>query len=367
MLGEVTADLVDLFGIDTVRVGLPGNIFGFRNDDWKLWTMWDGTPVLVPGAFPTEPEPNGDLLIYPGGDRTAPPCAHMPKGGFYFDVIVRQEPLDDEHLDPADNLEEFEAIDDEALEYLRSEIERLAPSGRALIAEFGGATSFGDIAVVPGPMLRHPRGIRDPEQWYMSYITRPAYIKEVFDRQCDIGLANLAKIHASVGNALTAVFLTGADFGTQLGPLISPKTYRDLLQPVHARLNDWVHCNTQWKTLIHSCGSIWRLLDDITDSGFDILNPVQTSAAGMDPQALKDRYGDRLTFWGGGIDTQHVLPFGSPDEVREMVRERLRVFGAGGGFVFNTIHNIQAQVPVANLVALFRAVNDYRGYPMAVA
>jgi hypothetical protein len=291
----------------------------------------------------------------------------MPRGGFYFDVIVRQEPLDDAHLDPDDNLEEFAAIDNQTLQYLRSEVERLVPTGRALIAEFGGATSFGDIAVVPGPMLRHPRGIRDPEEWYMSYVTRPAYIKEVFERQCDIGLNNLARVHSTVGNTLTAVCLTGADFGTQVGPLISPKTYRDLFQPVHARLNDWVHSNTQWKTLIHSCGSIWRLLDDIADSGFDILNPVQTSAAGMDPQALKDRYGDRLTFWGGGIDTQHVLPFGSPEDVRQMVRDRMRVFGAGGGFVFNAIHNIQAGVPVANLMALFTAVNEYRGYQMVEA
>ena len=362
MLGEVTPDLLDSLGVDAVRVGLPTNIYGFRNEDWKPWTTFDGTPVLVPSAFPTEPEPNGDLFMHPRGDRSAPPCARMPTNGLYFDSIMRQDPIDEALLDPADNVEDFGPIDDGALEYVRSEVERLAPTGRALIGDFGG-TSFGDAAFVSGPALAHPHGVRDLEEWYMSLVTRPDYVREVFERQCEIGLANLAKIHAVVGDALTAVFLAGTDFGSQKGPLISPKTYRGLFQPFHARVNDWVHTHTHWKAFIHSCGSVWRLLDDITDAGFDVLNPVQTSADGMDPQRLKDRYGDRLSFWGGGIDTQRVLPFGSPEEVRDMVRERMRIFGTGGGFVFNTVHNIQARVPVVNVVAMFEAVNECRSYP----
>jgi uroporphyrinogen-III decarboxylase len=160
------------------------------------------------------------------------------------------------------------------------------------------------------------------------------------------------------------IFVTGTDFGAQQGPFISPKLYRDLFKPFHVRVNDWIHANTAWKSFIHSCGSIWRLLDDIVDAGFDVLNPVQTSAADMDPAALKATYGDRVTFWGGGIDTQRVLPFGTPDEVRAMVSERMPIFGSGGGFVFNTIHNLQARVPVENIVALYDAVNEYRSYPL---
>jgi hypothetical protein len=364
MLGEVMPDLLDAIGADVVRVALPTNIYGFRNDDWKPWTAFDGTPVLVPGGFPTDPDSRGDLLMYPQGDRSAPPCARMPKDGFYFDSIIRQDPLDEAYLDVANNLEEFEPIAPEVLEYLRREVERLAPSGRALIGEFGGM-SFGDVAFVPGPTLRHPRGVRDLEHWYMSYVTHPDYVAEVFERQCNIAIDNLERIHAVVGDALTAVFTSGADLGTQRGPFISPKTYRRLFQPAHAHLNQWIHTHTGWKTFIHSCGSIWRLLDDIVDAGFDVLNPVQTSAAEMDPAALKDRYGERVTFWGGGIDTQRILPFGTPDDVRSMVRDRMQVFGRGGGFVFNTVHNIQAQVPVPNLVALFEAVDQYRPYPMA--
>jgi hypothetical protein len=362
MLGEVTPDLLDYLGVDAVRVGLPNNIYGFRNDDWKPWTTFDGTPVLVPGQFPTEPEPNGDLLMYPKGDRSALPCARMPAHGFYFDSITRQEHLDEEHLDPADNLEEFAFVDDAGLKHVHDEVERLGATGRALLGEFGG-TSFGDAAFVPGPTLADPRGVRDLAQWYMFLVSEPGYVREIFERQCDIGLANLARIHDTVGDALSAVFITGTDLGMQTGPFISPKTYRTLFQPVHARVNEWVHTHTKWKTFIHSCGSIWKLLDDIADAGFDALNPVQTSAADMGPQALKDRYGERITFWGGGIDTQRVLPFGSPEDVRAMVRERMRIFGAGGGFVFNTIHNVQARVPIGNIVALYEAVNEYRSYP----
>jgi len=160
---------------------------------------------------------------------------------------------------------------------------------------------------------------------------------------------------------VAAVFVTGTDFGTQSGPFISPKTYRDLYMPFHKEVNGWVHRNTTWKTFIHSCGSVVQLIPDFIEAGFDILNPVQTSAAGMDPQGLKNQFGEWLTFWGGGVDTQQVLPFGKPEEVRAQVHERMSIFGKGGGFVFNAIHNVQARVPVENLLALYQAVKDYRG------
>ena len=154
--------------------------------------------------------------------------------------------------------------------------------------------------------------------------------------------------------------MTGTDFGHQNGPFIGPQAYRDLYQPFHKALNDWIHAHTNWKTFIHSCGSVVALIDDFIDAGFDILNPVQCSAAGMDPQGLKDRFGDRLTFWGGGVDTQHTLPFGTPEEVRDEVRERLRIFGTGGGYVFNPIHNVQVRTPQENLKALYDAVAEFR-------
>jgi hypothetical protein len=227
--------------------------------------------------------------MYPEGDMSVPPSARMPKNGFYFEAIERQDPIDDEHLNVEDNLEEFGTITDAELEHITREVEQLHPSGRAILGNFGG-TGFGDIAKVPGMNLKHPKGIRDVEEWYISLGQRPGYIYEVFERQCDIGLQNLAKVHEAIGDRIAAVFVSGADFGAQQGPFISPSMYRKLFKPVHTRVSLWIHENTKWKSFIHSCGSIWRLLDDIVGAGFDALNPVQTSAADMDPAALKEKY-----------------------------------------------------------------------------
>jgi len=358
MLGEIAPDLMDALGVDVVGLVGPRGLFGFENEDWKPWTTFDGTPVLVPGAFNTESEPNGDVLMYPEGDRSAPPSGRMPKGGYYFDTIVRQEPIDEKNLNVEDNLQEFGPISDEDLDHFAQETRRLhAQSDRAILATFGG-TAFGDIALVPAPWLKHPKGIRDIEEWYISTATRFDYVYEVFERQCEIGLQNLAKLNYMVGDAVTAVFVTGTDFGTQNGPFISPATYRKLYQPFHRRVNDWIHEHTPWKSFCHSCGSVAALLPDLCDAGFDILNPVQCSAADMDPRTLKDRFGRRISFWGGGVDTQRTLPFGTPQQVRREVQERIAIFGRGGGFVFNTVHNVQANTPAENLLALYEAVRE---------
>ena len=364
MLGEIDTDLMDTLGIDVIGLGGTRTLFGFKNEDWKPWTTFDGTPVLVPEGFNTKAEPNGDILMYPEGDRSAPPSGRMPKDGWFFDTIIRQVPIDDKKLNVEDNLEEFGPVSDEELEHLRVETERLyTGTDKAILANFGG-TSFGDIALVPAPWLKHPKGIRDIEEWYISTVSRRDYVYRIFERQCEIGVANLNKIYPAVGNRVSATFVTGTDFGMQTGPFISPETYRELYMPFHKRVNDWIHENTKWKTFIHTCGSVRALLEDFIKAGFDILNPVQCSAAHMDPSQLKREFGKRIVFWGGGVDTQHTLPFGTLDEVRREVRQRLKIFGTGGGFVFNTIHNIQARVPVENLLAMFETLRDCGSYPV---
>lgn len=359
MLGEIAPDLMKALGVDVIGIGGPRNMFGFRNEGWKEWRLFDGTPVLVPEAFNTVPEASGDILMYPEGDTSLRPCGRMPKDGFYFDTIIRQDPIDDSKLDVEDNLQEFTSISDADLDWYRAETARLAETDKAVIGSFGG-TAFGDIALVPGQWLRHPRGIRDVAEWYASTLCRRDYVYEVFECQCDIALGNLEKIYTIVGGLVVGVFVTGTDFGTQHGPFISREAYRDLYMPFHKRVNDWMHKNTPWKSFIHSCGSIRALMDDFIEAGFDILNPVQCSACNMDPQELKEHYGDRLTFWGGGVDTQQALPFGTPEEVAAQVRERVRIFGQGGGFVFNTIHNVQARVPLENLLALYNTFSECR-------
>jgi uroporphyrinogen-III decarboxylase len=156
------------------------------------------------------------------------------------------------------------------------------------------------------------------------------------------------------------VFLTGTDFGTQRGLFISKGAYREMFKPYHVRINRFIHQRSTWQTFIHSCGAVYELLPEFIEAGFDILNPVQCSAVGMDAPTLKKEFGPHLTFWGGGVNTQQTLPFGTPDEVYREARERIEIFGAGGGFVFNAVHNIQGPTPAANIQAMFRAIKESR-------
>jgi len=360
MLGLVEDDLQQAMGLDVEGVFPRKTMFGFPNRDWKPWRMPDGLEVLVSAEFRTTTAPNGDILIHPEGDRTAPPSARMPNDGYFFDTIIRQEPIDEDNLDPEDNLEEFQHIEDEDVEYFRREVAQAKATGRAVMANFGG-TAFGDIALVPAPFLKNPRGIRDISEWYMSITTRRDYIHRIFDRQCDIAIANLHKIHQAVSDDVDAVFLCGTDFGTQNSTFCSTATFRDLYFPYYKRLNDWIHRHTTWKCFKHSCGSVARFIPSFIEAGFDILNPVQCSAKDMGADRLKAAYGEKLTFWGGGIDTQRILPFGSPAEVKAQVKQRCEIFAAKGGFVFNTIHNVQAKTPVRNLIAMLEAVREFNG------
>jgi hypothetical protein len=359
MLGEITEDLREKLGADCVGLWRKKNNFGFKNENWKPWKLFDGTPVLVPGKFNTKVEKNGDVYQYPEGDISVLPSARMPKGGYYFDAIIRKLPIDDDKLNVEDNLEEFSIIDEEEIEYIEQQADYLyRNTGFAIMASFGG-TGFGDIARVPGLQLKNPKGIRDIQEWYISLLTRKNYIYEVFARQCEIALENFKKIYQSVSNKISVVFISGTDFGTQRGLFISKDMYRELFKPFHRKINDWVHKNTNWKTFIHSCGAIEPLIPQFIDAGFDILNPVQLSAEGMDAVYLKKKYGNKIVFWGGGVDTQKTLPFGTSEEVKEQVDKRLKVFMEGGGFVFNAVHNIQAKTPIENIISMLDVVRGH--------
>ncbi len=359
MLGEIDDALKDAMGIDTEQVLAPDTLFGFANEDWKEWrTPW-GQDVLVPGGFEVRPD-GEDLLIFPQGDVTAPPSGRMPGGGYYFDSIIRQDPIVEEELDPSDNLEEFGRLSDRELDHFRREVERIRCSGRSAAIVVPGA-GLGDIALVPAPFFKRPKGIRDVEEWYVSLVARQNYIREVFESQTERTLENLELLFDVIGNTVDVAMVCGTDFGTQSSTFCSLDTFESLYAPYYRRVNDWIHTNTEWKTFKHSCGAIEGFMDAFINSGFDIINPVQLSAAGMDAEELKARYGDRITFWGGGVDTQKTLPFGAPEEVREEVLSRCGILSRDGGYVFNAIHNVQAKTPVENIAAMIDAVGELRG------
>lgn len=361
MLGEIEDDLRDALGVDTVGVAPLYNMYGFKNSDYKEWkTPW-GQEVLVPRDFNVQNEPAGNgILIYPEGDITAPASGHLPDGGYFFDTIIRQEDYDEDELDeldPVENLEEFGLFAEEILDHYEESVKNAAAGGRSVTLTMAGA-ALGDIALVPAPFLKYPKGIRDVEEWYVSTAIRDDYVYDVFEKQTDFSLENIKKVFERVGNTVDTVFLCGTDFGTQNSTFCSPDKFRELWMPHYKRMTRWIHENTEWKVFKHSCGAIFPLIDGLLESGFDILNPVQISAEGMDPLQLKNIYGERAIFWGGGVDTQKTLPFGTPEDVRKEVIRNCEILGKDGGFVFNSVHNIQALTPVENLVAMFEALRD---------
>lgn len=358
MLGEIDDELRAALGIDVVGTPPRTSILGTEAKDWKPFTLFDGTPCLVPGQMNLTPAPDGGWLMYPEGDTTVPASAHMPEGGYFFDAIIRQEPIDEERLDPEANTEEFGLLKPEDIAYFQKRKKWFAQR-----QEFGAmliipGTGFGDIALVPAPFLKHPQGIRDVTEWYISTKTRRDYVWKIFERQCAVGLQNLHTLIDLFGDLVQVALITGTDFGTQRGPFISVPSYRDLFKPFHQRVNDLIHRRTKWKTFIHSCGSIYQLIPDFIGAGFDVLNPVQCSATDMDPARLKREFGQDLVFWGGGVDTQKTLPFGTPDEVYREVRQRIGILNEGGGYVFDAIHNIQGNTPIENVEAMFNGIRD---------
>lgn len=361
MLGEIDEELRLALGLDVVGVHGPGTMFGFRNEGWKPFTMFDGTPVLVPGQFNVTPADDGGWLIYPEGDTRVPPSGWMPKDSYFFDSTRRQEALDETKLNPADNCEEFEVVSDEDVRHFARLARHYHETTSYGIYMTLPGTAFGDIALVPAPWMKHPKGIRGVEEWYVATVANRGYVMKIFERQLESALKNIELLAAAVGDRAQVAFVSGTDFGTQTGQFCSVKTYRELFKPFHKAVNARIHKLTRWKTFVHSCGAIAPFIPDFIDAGFDVLNPVQCSALGMDPCTLKREFGKQIVFWGGGVDTQRTLPFGTPQEVYREVRQRIDIFAPGGGFVFNSTHNVQGNVPTENLLAMFRAVKDNQG------
>ena len=358
MLGEVDEALRSTLGLDVVGINTPSTMFGFASKGWKPFEMHDGTEVLVSGKFVYTVDEQGDMLIYPEGDTTVAPCAKMPKASFFFDAINRQKPIDEARLNPDDNCEDFGLLSQMDLDYYTAGAKQVYDNTDYGIYMTLPGMAFGDIALVPATWLKDPKGICNVEEWYVSTAMRPEYVRKVFEKQCEIALKNIELMADAVGDMAQVVFVSGTDFGTQRGLFCSPAAYRDLYKPFQKAVNDKIHELTNWKVFIHTCGAIYDLIPDLIEAGFVVLNPVQTSADGMDAKQLKKDFGKDIVFWGGGVDTQKILPFGTPDEVYREVTEKIEIFNDGGGFVFNSIHNVQSNVPVENILAMFKALKD---------
>lgn len=361
LLGEVELDALQKAGADVVPLWNRGTLLGTTGACTKPWEMPDGTPVWMPSDFEYDVNEKGETLVYPCGDRSAPYSAHMPKGGSFFDGIDRAEEYDEDHLTPLEDYRESFAVkDEEDCRYWEKESVRLSEHSDFAVMGVLGGMGLGDAAEIPGPFLKHPRGIRKMEDWLMAHILYPDYLDAVFQMQTEVMLKNLELYRQAVGDRIQVIWVSGTDFGTQNGLMQSREIFQKLYKPYYQKVNDWIHQNTSWKTFYHSCGAVAELIPDFIEMGVDILNPVQCSAKGMDAAFLKETYGDRIVFWGGGIDTQATLPRGTAKEVYDQVLKRLEIFSKGGGYVFAAIHNIVAGVPPENLTAMYQAVRDFR-------
>jgi hypothetical protein len=360
LLGEIEDDLKQVIGVDTTKVWGKKTVYGFTDEGEKEWrTPW-GQVVLVPEGFVTTKDEEGREYIYACSDTNYPPAAVLPNGFYSFDSIIRGHDFDEDNPRVEDNLEEYGEVSEDWLEDIRMKAKEAAETDYAVVANFGG-TGIGDISDVPGPSLKQPKGLRDIEEWYIATVANQDYLHKIFAAQTEIAIKNFERIKEVAGDAIQAVYICGHDFGTQNAPFCSREHFRELYMPYYKIINGWIHKNTSWKTFKHSCGSIMPLIPELIESGFDILNPVQWSARDMDARTLKKEFGNEIIFWGGGVNTQTTLPFGTPEEVRREVLESCEIFAENGGFVFNTIHNIQALTPVENLVALIDAVKEFNG------
>lgn len=336
-LAYVEAPLRERFGCDVVI--LDGGLI----EGWRNYTLPDGTPAKITASFLTQPDgEGGEFALDHQGNRTG----HRPAGGFYFDDYGKKPLAEAESIADLDRLN-WGDYSDEYLEKLRREAKRLyEETDYAILGSFGGA------------FLEGAQGLRGWDQFMMDIASDRKFTEALLDKMLAHYLRNVELYLDAVGDYIQIIQM-GGDMGTQNGPQIRPKTYYEVFQPREKALWSRIHqLKPHVGVFLHCCGGIYDLIPGIIDAGCDILNPVQISARGMDPARLKREFGDKLCFWGGGCDTQKILPFATPEEVYEHTRQNIGIFYPGSGFVFTQVHNIQAGVPVENILAMYQAVQD---------
>ena len=359
---EVDEDLRQALGADLVGIFTKGTLLGYRNENWKIWTLPDGSEAYMGEGFTYTLDENGTVYAYAKGDTNYPPSVMMAKTGLYFDNITRQEDLDKKEVWDAreDYKDQYAPYSEQDLKYISEQVDYYWNNTEyALVGNYGSG-SIGSPLNMPGPHLKEPKGIRDFSEWMMAMLIRPEYIKEAFDMHTELSIENMKSYYEAAGNKISVMLHTGTDFGSQKGLLISTDTYRELFQPYHKRVNDWIHNNTEWKTLIHTCGAVYDLIPDLIDAGFDCLNPVQVSATGMEAERLKSGFGDKIVFWGGGVDPQDVLINATPEEVYSETKSNAAILSKDGGYIGANVHNLQYNVPAENFLAEANAIKDAR-------
>jgi uroporphyrinogen decarboxylase len=351
-LAIVEPPVLDTLGIDVVEMGRG---FMIKDEEWRDWVLPDGTPCKIPGYIQVEKRGDDWYLLSNNGRA----LSVQKKGCLYFEQIyfplLERGIQDDDFADLKEILGQHTwavpspgghlALDDPGLKQLEEGAKNLRQStDRAIIGLFGGN------------LFEVPQWLYRADNYFMYLALYPEAIHRLSEKLTEIYLENLQKWLGACGKYIDVV-LFGDDFGGQQGLLISPDMYREYYMPYHKKMWKRVKELADVKINLHSCGAIEPILYDLIEAGLDAINPVQFISRGMETQLLKSKYGERLCFWGGGCDTQYILPRGSREDVMNHVRQQVLTLKPGGGFVFQQVHNIMADVPASNIAAMFESIN----------
>lgn len=356
-LAQPDMSIIDRFGVDVLDIG---RAFNTEEKDWHETILANGDKAFYPIHFNPVKQADGSYYCYDEDGKRL--LALMPQGATFFDQsyfpYINGFP------------ENYDTLDEEMgrvlwSRYVHSPWDHTQDPDfwktlREKTLQLRASTDKALMIVCGCNLFEWGTFLRRMDNFLMDLLCEPDQVARMLDQLLERHLATLAKVCDSVGDVVDIIRF-GDDLGMTSGPFMDVDTYRSLFKPRHKQLCDYVMTHSQMHTFIHSCGSISSLMPDLIEAGIEIFNPVQTNARQMEPEFLKKEFGQDCTFWGGGVETVGTLNNGTPEQVREQVLERLEIMSAGGGFVFNTVHNILPDVPPQNILAMFDAVKEFNG------
>lgn len=343
-LAEPDAEVLERLGGDVVQAHRMYPAFNMDIRKWKEKTIFDNIRALVPEGYNPVVNKDGTSSIIQGGFE----IARMPAGGFYFDSVVF--PLQDaETVEDVENLYSYEPMSEEEISFIEEEVKSLYyGTDKAILFAFGGN------------ILEAGESAFGFEKFMENLLIEPDMVHAYFKRLCEGYLSDLERLMPRIAPYINIIQF-GDDLGSQESLLIGTGTYREHIKPYHKRLYGYINKNyPEVKVFLHSCGAIFDLIPDLIEAGVQILNPVQITAKGMDPRLLKERFGDRLVFWGGGARMQTTVMSGTLADIRRETEELIRIFNDGGGYVFNQVHNIQAGVSPEKILCIYDTALSFR-------
>lgn len=357
VIQEVTQpeiELLELFKVDVLDIG---RFFNSSGNYWHKLELMKGYPALYPKWFNPEKQPDGSWLA---AGPTGEYIGKMPVGATFFDQLIF--PYLNGYPDNFNNISQdmsrviwggfgfppYDRMNEKDFWKLLREtiiVERSKTDKALLIGVGCNLFEWGTF-------------LRRIDNFLMDLYLEPANVHRLLDKLLEMHLDFLSKICEAVGDIVEIVKF-GDDLGTNTGPFMPNEIYKEFFRPRHKILCDYVKANSLAHTMLHCCGGIYELIPELIEAGFEILNPVQINAVNMEPERLKKEFGSELTFWGGGCNTQSILNRATPQQVKDHVRHNLEIFSAGGGYVFNSIHNIMPDVPPENIMAMFETVQEF--------